>query len=99
WKQIIFGHIGRKPEGSLNKVAKRLGELLKTDVPLISDWLDESTTTILDSVKQTIDQAPAGAVIVLENTRKYGVERVLWSAAPEDAEKVAPQMAKLANEF
>src|SRR5687768_13263602 len=29
WKQIIFGHIGRKPEGSLAKVAKRLGELLK----------------------------------------------------------------------
>ncbi len=25
WKQVIFGHIGRKPEGSLNKVAARLG--------------------------------------------------------------------------
>jgi len=24
WKQIIFGHIGRNPEGSLAKVAKRL---------------------------------------------------------------------------
>ena len=21
WKQVVFGHIGRKPEGSLNKVA------------------------------------------------------------------------------
>ena len=41
WKQIIFGHIGRKPEGSLAKVAKRLGEIMKCDVPLISDWLDE----------------------------------------------------------
>lgn len=48
WKQILFGHIGRKPEGSLNKVAKRLGELLKTDVPLIGDWFDESSGTILD---------------------------------------------------
>ena len=44
WKQIVFGHIGRKPEGSLAKVAKRLGELLDCDVPLIADWLDESTT-------------------------------------------------------
>ena len=26
WKQIVFGHIGRKPEGSLARVAKRLGE-------------------------------------------------------------------------
>ena len=47
WKQIVFGHIGRKPEGSLAKVAKRLGELLKCDVPLIGDWLDESSMTIL----------------------------------------------------
>jgi phosphoglycerate kinase len=42
WKQIVFGHIGRKPEGSLAKVAKRLGELLQCDVPLVRDWLDES---------------------------------------------------------
>src|ERR1700690_330284 len=28
WKQGGFGHIGRKPEGSLNKVAARLSELL-----------------------------------------------------------------------
>ena len=39
WKQIVFGHIGRKPEGSLNKVAARLGELLGKSVPLVSDWL------------------------------------------------------------
>ena len=41
WKQIIFGHIGRKPEGSLNKVAARLGDLLGKSVPLVSDWWDE----------------------------------------------------------
>src|SRR5262245_32064308 len=29
WKQVVIGHIGRKPEGSLNKVAARLGELLE----------------------------------------------------------------------
>src|SRR5665213_3231825 len=32
WKQVLFGHIGRKPEGSLKPVAKRLSELLGTDV-------------------------------------------------------------------
>src|SRR5271169_5108582 len=26
WKQIIFGHIGRKPEETLQKVARRIGE-------------------------------------------------------------------------
>ena len=46
WKQIIFGHIGRKPEGTLDKVAARLGELLECEVPLITDWLDEDSMTI-----------------------------------------------------
>ena len=34
WKQVVFGHIGRKPEGSLSKVAGRLGELLGKKVTL-----------------------------------------------------------------
>ena len=75
WKQIIFGHIGRKPEGSLAKVAKRLGELLECEVALIADWLDESTTTIPQAVSDQIAAAEPGAVIMLENTRKYDVER------------------------
>src|SRR5882724_1410879 len=67
WKQIVFGHIGRKPEGSLAKVAKRLGEILECDVPLIGDWLDESSTTILPAVAERIAAAEPGAVIMLEN--------------------------------
>jgi phosphoglycerate kinase len=99
WKQIIFGHIGRKPEGSLAKVAKRLGELLKCDVPLIGDWLDESSITILDSVSQQIAAARPGAVLMLENTRKYAIECALWKAKPADLPNLAPNLAKLANEF
>jgi phosphoglycerate kinase len=98
WKQIIFGHIGRKPEGSLNKVAKRLGELLKCDVPLVSDWLDEATTTILPAVAKQVADARPGAVLMLENTRKYNIETVLWKATVSDLPKLAPQLAKLANE-
>jgi phosphoglycerate kinase len=99
WKQIIFGHIGRKPEGSLDKVAKRIGELLGTEAVLIGDWFDDSSNTILDSVTEQIKAAKPGAIIVLENTRKYNVERVLWDAKPEDAAKLAPTLAKVANEF
>ena len=99
WKQVVFGHVGRKPEGSLAKVARRLGEILKCDVPLISDWLDESTLTILPSVSEQIAAAKPGAVIMLENTRKYDIERVLWKAKPDDLPKLAPKLAKLANEF
>ena len=61
WKQIIFGHIGRKPEGSLAKVAKRLGEILECEVPLIADWLDETTMTILPAAAEQIAAAEPGA--------------------------------------
>jgi phosphoglycerate kinase len=99
WKQVVFGHIGRKAEGSLNKVAKRLGELLKCDVPLVSEWLDESTMSILPEVSKQLAAAQPGTVTMLENTRKYEIERVLWKAKPADLPSLAPKLAKLANEF
>ncbi len=98
WKQIVLGHIGRKPEGSLAKIAKRLGELLHCEVPLIADWLDESTITIPSAVTEQIASAEPGAVIMLENTRKYEIERVLWKAKAADLPALAPKLAKLANE-
>lgn len=98
WKQIIFGHIGREPEKSLNKVAKRLGEILKIDVPLVSDWLSESSLTIPSEVADRIKTAPAGSVLMLENTRRYNIERVLWKAKPADAANLAEPLAKFANE-
>ena len=99
WKQIVFGHIGRKPEQSLSAVGKRLGELLKTNVPLVIDWFDESTSTIRDRVREQIAAAAPGAVLLLENTRRYDVERVLWKAKPDDLPRLAEPLAKLANQF
>jgi len=96
-KTIIFGHIGRDPEKSLDKVAARLGEILGCDVPLVDDWLDPDTYEVSDAVKKAIDDAPEGAVCVLENTRKYDAERVLWKAKPERAAELAPKLATLAN--
>ena len=84
WKQIIFGHIGRKPEGSLKEVAQRLGEMLGRDVPLIADWLDEGAKTIPAKVSEQIAAAQPGSVLMLENTRRYAIERVLWKAKPDD---------------
>jgi len=99
WKQIIFGHIGREPEKTLAKVAARLSELLECPVPLVEDWLDESSTTINDHVVEKISAAEPGSVMVLENTRRYEVERLLWKATPDDLPKLAPRLAKLANQF
>lgn len=99
WKQIVFGHIGRKPEGSLDKVARRLGELLNCDVPLVTDWLDESSSTISDVASKRISEAAPGSVLVLENTRRYAVERVLWKAKLADLPQLVDNLATFANSF
>ncbi|MGW8257058.1 MAG: phosphoglycerate kinase [Thermoguttaceae bacterium] len=99
WKTIIFGHIGRDPEKSLNKVGARIGEIMGEKVTFVEDWLDPDSITIKDEVVKTIAQCPPGGIIVLQNTRKYDVERVLWKAKPDDLPKLADKLAKLANEF
>lgn len=98
WKQVIFGHVGRKPEGSLKAVAARLSELLETPVELVSDWFDDATLEVSDNVKQKIAALPAGGVLMLENTRRYEIERVLWKAKPADVPKLAERLAKFVEE-
>ncbi|MEO6746819.1 MAG: phosphoglycerate kinase [Caldimonas sp.] len=59
---MVTSHLGRpiegqfKPEDSLAPVARRLGELLGRDVPLLADWVDG------------VDVAP-GQFVLLENCR------------------------------
>lgn len=59
---MVTSHLGRptegqfKPEDSLAPVAKRLGELLGREVPLVSDWVDGV-------------QVASGQVVLLENCR------------------------------
>jgi phosphoglycerate kinase len=99
WKQIVFGHIGRKPEGSLKAVAKRVGELVGTEVTLIDDWYDAESGKIKDHVTSKIAAAAPGSVLMLENTRKYAIERLLWDATLVDVEKLSKPLAELANQF
>jgi phosphoglycerate kinase len=59
---MVTSHLGRpkegelKPEDSLAPVAKRLAELLKTEVPLIANWVDGV-------------RVEPGQVVMLENCR------------------------------
>jgi phosphoglycerate kinase len=96
WKQVIFGHIGRDPAGSLDKVAARLGELLGIEVPLIDDWYDPASNTVTDAAADAVASAAEGSVLVLQNTRKYDIERVLWKAQKEDLPQHAGQLASYA---
>ena len=99
WKQVVFGHIGRKPEGSLKAVAARIGQLLGINVPLVTDWLDEKTLTIRPQAAAAVADCPPGGIVVLDNTRRYAIERALWDATADDLPALAPKLANLANEF
>ena len=98
WKQIIFGHVGREPEKSLAKVRARLAEILGCEVAFIEDWFDPATVTVKDAVAAAIRSSAPGSVLMLENTRKYDIERVLWKAKPADCPKLGEKLAKFANE-
>ncbi len=101
WKQIIFGHLGRKqpdkPIGSLAKVAARLSQIIHTDVPLIEDWLDEATNTVKPHVAEKISAARPGSVLMLQNVRGYDIETVLWKAKENELPALAPKLASFAN--
>jgi phosphoglycerate kinase len=76
---MVTSHLGRptegafKPEDSLAPVAKRLGELLGREVPLLANWVDGVTV------------AP-GQIVMLENCRVNVGEK---KNAPELAKKLA----------
>ena len=115
WRQIVFGHIGRDPTATLEKVAARLSAILGAPIPLIKGWLNETVNrtrdaagkekvevvdvSIRDEAAATIAAAAPGSVLMLENTRQYEIERVLWKAKPADLARLAPPLAKLADEF
>ncbi|MEX0677294.1 MAG: phosphoglycerate kinase [Pirellulales bacterium] len=99
WKQIIFGHKGRKPDETLGKVAARIGELVDCDVPLLEDWLDETSLTVRDRVAEKIRASAPGSILVLENTRRYEIERVLWKAGADDLDRLAEPLAKFADQL
>jgi len=86
---MVTSHLGRptegkwKPEDSLAPVAKRLGELLGRDVPLIRDWVDGGAWH---------DALAPGDVVLLENCRVNKGEK-------KDDSALAQKMAKLADVY
>ena len=87
---MVTSHLGRptegafKPEDSLAPVAKRLGELLGRDVPLVSNWVD--------GVKVNGKALAAGQVVLLENCRVNPGEK-------KNSEELSKKMAALCDIF
>ena len=86
---MVTSHLGRptegafKPQDSLQPVADRLAELLKRKVPLISNWIDDTTwQSALDPDN----------VVLLENCRVNKGEK-------KDDEALAKKMASLCDVY
>jgi phosphoglycerate kinase len=84
---MLTSHLGRptegafKPEDSLMPVAKRLGELLGREVPLVANWVNSD-----DSASVTPIQVVPGQLVMLENCRVNIGEK---KNTPELARKLA----------
>ena len=85
---MVTSHLGRpkegefRPEDSLAPVARRLGELLGCEVPLLADWVDGADVPH--------DQVQPGQVVLLENCRLNKGEK-------KDDEALAKKMAALCD--
>jgi phosphoglycerate kinase len=86
---MVTSHLGRptegelKPDDSLAPIAKRLSELLRTDVPLIRNWVDGGAW--LAALKP-------GQMVLLENCRVNKGEK-------KDDDALAKKMAKLCDVY
>ena len=84
---MVTSHLGRptegdfKPEDSLAPVAKRLGELLGCEVPLVANWVNSD-----DSASVTPIHVAPGQLVMLENCRVNIGEK---KNTPELAHKLA----------
>lgn len=104
WVQIAYGHRGRDPQLSLAPAVRRLEKLLaEAGVPasirLIENWMDDATGAILDEAAAAVRDAAPGAILMLENTRKYSLEQALWKAKPADLPALAPRLTRYAREL
>ena len=89
WKQIIFGHVGREPEKSLAKVAARLGRDPRLPGHVHRRLARPGHGDDQGRGGEDDCPSPPGSVIMLQNTRKYDIERSLWKAKPADIDRLA----------
>lgn len=99
WKLVLFGHIGRDKDLTLKPAAERLSELLDKGIIFIEDWMKETEDGLLKTVKETVEEIQPGEIVMLENTRKYDIERALWHPEETDLEETAEKLLGLSADF
>ncbi|MFP6768947.1 MAG: phosphoglycerate kinase [Planctomycetaceae bacterium] len=103
WVQLVYGHRGRDPKMSLEPVARHLESLIPADVrgnqpvAFVGEWLNDETGEVLDEAAEQVDALPPGTIAVLENTRRYQLERSLWKATADEIEELQDRLAAYVN--
>jgi phosphoglycerate kinase len=96
-KLVILGHVGRDPSETLRPVATALGDMLRRKVAFVENWFDESTNTVTAEAISAIASMPAASILLLENCRKYSLERALWKVKSDALPQLAPALRAAAQ--
>jgi 3-phosphoglycerate kinase len=99
WITVLFGHIGRDKELSLAPVCRACSEIINRDIAFIPDWIDEERMKLDDGFVSALKTAKPGSLFMLENTRKYDIERALWKAKEAEFRGISADMVELAADF
>jgi phosphoglycerate kinase len=96
WKTILFGHVGRDKDTTVLPVWKSYIEEVGHDIQMVSDWLDEPDLKLKDEFVSSVSVAKPGTIFMLENTRKYDIERAMWTATEDTFDDICGKTYKLA---
>lgn len=99
WVTILMGHLGRDPENTLAPVADALGELLGEKVEFVAEWIDKESGLLDSCFRENVSKFQPGQIVMLENTRRYDIERLLWKLPAEEFEKNIPGLHALAKDI
>ena len=99
WTPILFGHLGRDPQNTLQPVAEALGKLIGSGIDFVADWISDDGAALMDCFRDNVVKYSSGQVVMLENTRKYAVERTMWKLKPEEFEGVVGKLYSLAQDI
>ena len=99
WITIVFGHLGRKKEATTEPVAAALNDKFGLRFRFIDGWLDEEAAKLSDQFVETVQRACPGDQFLLQNTRRYDLERALWTATPETLSTLSPRMLAICSDI
>jgi 3-phosphoglycerate kinase len=98
-KCVFFGHVGRDPQNSARPICATIENTASHPVEFVEDWLDESSNLLSDEFVTRVKAASPGTFFLLDNTRKYGIETLLWKEKTPIAPGLSSRLHQLAADF